>query len=72
MRSRDSVEQLRSELNQDMQFIEANYARNRDMTERVRSTDGDDEFEYAALGYTLHNLYNSFESYFRVGGPPGA
>jgi len=64
MRSADAIEQLRAELRQDLMFIESNYGKNNDMTARVEATDSEDEFQYAALGYTLHNLYNAFESYF--------
>lgn len=34
------------------------------MTERLSNNPEPDEFDYSALGYTLHNLYNSLESYF--------
>ena len=64
MRSRDAVEQLRSELRQDLAFIERACAKNAEMTRRIRGSDHPDEFDFAALGYTLHNLYNAFESYF--------
>lgn len=64
MRSTDAVEQLRSELGQDLYFIEINAAKNREMTERLVRMASPDEFDYAALGYTLHNLYTAFESYF--------
>ncbi len=47
-----------------MEFIEQNYRKNREMSERVSRSSHPDEYEYAALGYTLHNLYNAFESYF--------
>lgn len=64
MRTSDSIEQLRSELSQDLRFVETNYAKNREMTDRIAASEDADEFDYAALGYTLHNLYNSLESYF--------
>ncbi len=60
----DMIEQLRSELHQDLHFININYHKNREMTERVNKSRTTDEFQFAALGYTLHNLYNAFESYF--------
>ena len=60
----DSVEQLRSELKKDLDFIRRNYRKNREMTERIEAASEQDEYEYAALGYTLHNLYNALESYF--------
>jgi hypothetical protein len=64
MRSADAIEQLRAELRQDILFIEENCEKNREMTARVDRADAEDEFQYAALGYTLHNLYNALESYF--------
>ena len=35
-----------------------------DMTERIKKSGTKDEFQFAAFGYTIHNLYNAFESYF--------
>lgn len=64
MRGSDAIEQLRAELRQDMDFIRGNYAKNREMMARIQQSQTEDEFEYTALGYTLHNLYNAFESYF--------
>ena len=64
MRSADAIEQLRAELRQDLVFIQNNYDKNHEMTARVALNESEDEFQYAALGYTLHNLYNAFESYF--------
>jgi hypothetical protein len=64
MRSADAVQRLRAELAQDLAFIESNYEKNRQMTDRIVNAESSDEFQYAALGYTLHNLYNSIESYF--------
>jgi hypothetical protein len=44
-----------------------NYRKNREMTSRIEKSGTDDEYQFAALGYTLHNLYTSFESlFFRV------
>lgn len=64
MRRSEEIEQLRSELQQDLHFIRRNYKKNREMTERIRLSAEDDEYQYAALGYTIHNIYNAFESYF--------
>ncbi len=64
MKSAETIEQLRAELDQDFAFIVLNHEKNRVMTARVEANGSDDEYEYAALGYTLHNLYNAFESYF--------
>jgi hypothetical protein len=63
-RSVEAIEALRAELRQDLEFIELNYQKNREMTLRIDKIDGDDEYQFAALGYTIHNLYNAFESYF--------
>jgi hypothetical protein len=63
-RSVEAVEALRAELRQDLDFIELNYRKNREMSLRIEKTGVDDEYQYAALGYTIHNLYNAFESYF--------
>ena len=64
MREADRIEQLRSELSQDFHFITINYEKNREMTVRIEKTNTDDEYMFAALGYTLHNLYTAFESFF--------
>lgn len=64
MKSSDTVEQLRAELRQDLEFININHEKNRVMTRRIDETSSTDEYDFAALGYTIHNLYNSFESYF--------
>lgn len=63
-RSVEAIESLRAELRQDLEFIEGNYRKNREMSLRIEKVGGDDEFQFAALGYTIHNLYNAFESYF--------
>jgi len=64
MNDSDAVQQLRAELEQDLAFIGVNHAKNREMTRRIDETSSDDEYDFAALGYTIHNVYNSFESYF--------
>lgn len=63
-RNIEAIEALRAELRQDMEFIELNYRKNREMSLRIEKLGGDDEYQFAALGYTIHNLYNAFESYF--------
>lgn len=60
----DGIRQLRSELAQDFAYIEENYRKNRTMTDRIDADPGSDEYAFAALGYTIHNLYCAFESYF--------
>lgn len=64
MRDADVIEQLRAELRQDMDIIAVNYHKNREMTRRIEELQTDDEYQFAALGYTIHNLYNALESYF--------
>ncbi|MFP4644905.1 MAG: hypothetical protein ACLFM0_11165 [Spirochaetales bacterium] len=64
MKNADAVEQLRAELQQDYDIIALNYSKNREMTERIAASEDRGEYEYAALGYTLHNLYNALEAYF--------
>lgn len=64
MRDSDSVRRLEAELRQDYDFIKLNADKNRIMSERIANDSTADEFSYAALGYTLHNLYNAFEGYF--------
>lgn len=63
-RSRDAVLQLVAELDNDYTFIQESAARNIAMVERLSRTETPDEFDHAAHGYTLHNLYNAFEAYF--------
>lgn len=64
MRNGDAVRQLIAELKQDYDFIVQNGQKNVVMSERIAVAGTGDEYEYAALGYTLHNLYNAFEGYF--------
>lgn len=64
MKSSDAVRQLRAELMQDYDFIVLNAQKNATMSARIAISQDRDEFAYAALGYTLHNLYNAFEGYF--------
>ncbi|WP_319560704.1 hypothetical protein [Marispirochaeta sp.] len=64
MKNSEGLEQLRSELRQDLYFIKVNHQKNREMSSRIEASNTDDEYQYAALGYTLHNLYTAFESYF--------
>lgn len=64
MKNSDAVRQLKAELMQDYDFILLNGEKNELMTTRVSISEEKDEFLYAALGYTIHNMYNSFEGYF--------
>ncbi|MDP3177731.1 MAG: hypothetical protein Q8M76_07495 [Spirochaetaceae bacterium] len=59
-----AVRQLKAEVAQDYDFIVLNGEKNKVMTARAAIAEEKDEYIYAALGYTLHNLYNAFEGYF--------
>lgn len=58
------IQYLIAELKQDYDFIVLNGKKNATMSGRIAVGNDHDEFAYAALGYTLHNLYNAFEGYF--------
>ena len=64
MSAQEQIRQLQAELEADFQFIRENARKNREMTGRIDRNPASDEYDYAALGYTLHNLYNAFEAYF--------
>ena len=63
-RSSEAVLQLIAELENDYSYIHESSIRNGAMVARLARTDAPDEFDHAAHGYTLHNLYNAFEAYF--------
>jgi hypothetical protein len=56
------------ELETAMEHIRGQYDRNRKMTSRIHNQleedQSVDEFEWSALGYTIHNIYNAIENYF--------
>jgi len=56
------------ELETALEHISGQYAKNRDMTRRIQKQHEDnqpvDEFDWSALGYTIHNIYNAMENYF--------
>lgn len=54
---------LIGELNLAWDHIRAQFEANRRATRRMEAA-ASDEFAWAALGYTLHNLYNAVENYF--------
>ncbi len=64
MKSKESILQLKAELQAEYDFIFECAEKNNHMTQRIANNPKADEFDYSALGYTLHNLYNAFESYF--------
>ncbi len=63
MRSTADFLRLKAELNVDSLLLETLMEKNRRATERARLADAD-EFAWAAVGYTIHNLYCLFENYF--------
>ncbi|GEM_PF-6748677 len=64
MRISEQFKLLVAEFEQDWAFIQENFRKNQEMAGRIRSFPESDEFAYAALGHTLHNLYYAFEGYF--------
>lgn len=64
MRSKEEILQLKAELEAEFVFICECAKKNMQMTNRIRQNPAPDEFDYSALGYTLHNLYSAFENYF--------
>ena len=64
-RDAESLSVLIAELEEAHDRIAAQYRQNREMTGRIeRAGKQADAFAWAALGYTLHNIYNAFENYF--------
>ena len=65
-RTGDDIERLRAELKSDAERIELLYSSNRKAEERIQAG-ADDYLDYAALGYTIHNLFSLMEnSCFRI------
>jgi len=54
---------LKAELAMDRNLLDALLEKNRRATERP-SVAFEDEFAWAAVGYTIHNIYCLFENYF--------
>ncbi len=54
---------LFSELKADMDLLENLLEKNRLLTGKIENINPD-EFDLAALGYTIHNIYNLMENYF--------
>ena len=63
VRERADFNRLRAELDGDMVIIRDNEAKNAKAKRRIEAG-AQDELDWAALGYTIHNLYNAIESYF--------
>jgi hypothetical protein len=62
-RTRDDFLLLISELEADVELLQELKIKNRRASDRIQG-DRADELDWAALGYTLHNLYNLLENYF--------
>ena len=60
-RGKDDIERLRAELKSDQKQIEALYSSNIKAEERIKAG-AVDYLDYAALGYTIHNLYSLMEN----------
>ncbi len=58
-----SFKLLFSELNSDKAILEDLFEKNRLVTRKINALEPD-EFDWAALGYTIHNIYNLMENYF--------
>ena len=63
MKSKEEVLQLIAELEADYETIEDLFRKNTLMTRKIPLIEPD-EFDWAGLGYTIHNLYTAFENYF--------
>jgi hypothetical protein len=62
-RDRGSYLVLLSELQGDLNLLRELLEKNRLVTTKIERTIPD-EFDWAALGYTIHNIYNLIENYF--------
>jgi hypothetical protein len=62
-RDRTSLLRLVSELESDVTVLDGLVEANRLMSRKIELSEPD-QFDWAALGYTVHNLYNLMESYF--------
>lgn len=60
-RTSDDIERLRAELKHDMEQMETLYLSNQKAIERIKAG-AVDYLDYAALGYTIHNLYSLMEN----------
>jgi len=60
-RTKDDIERLRAELKYDTEQIETLFLSNQKAIERIKAG-AVDFLDYAALGYTIHNLYSLMEN----------
>lgn len=63
MRSKEEILQLIAELKADYEMIADLFQKNMLITQKIELIEPD-EFDWAGLGYTIHNLYTTFENYF--------
>ena len=62
----DDIARLKAELKYDLKEIETIVATNKKGIERIKNG-ADDYLDYAALGYTIHNIYSLMEnSFYRI------
>ena len=62
MAAKGDLLRLRAELDADMELLESHANQNARAMQRIENG-ADDELDYAALGYTVHNLYSIIENY---------
>ena len=55
---------LISELDNNIVTLDELLCKNRTATEKLQKLTQVDEFDWAGLGYTIHNIYNLIENYF--------
>ena len=60
-RTKDDIERLRAELKYDTEQIETLHSSNQKAAERIKAG-AIDYLDYAALGYTIHNLFSIMEN----------
>ena len=60
-RTKDDIERLRAELKYDTEQIETLHSSNQKAAERIKAG-AVDYLDYAALGYTIHNLFSLMEN----------
>ncbi len=64
MRDSEAYMTLRQELTLAMEHVQGQYEKYLEMKRRARAVQVPEEITIAALGFTLHNLYNAMENYF--------
>lgn len=64
MHEAESYATLIEELELAAEHVSGQYAKFLEMRRRYERADAEDEMAIAALGYTVHNLYNAIENYF--------